>query len=151
MDLDPAKLDLARALGAAFMIDGRHENVAEAIWEITRGGANVSIDALGHTVTMTNSILCLRPRGKHIQVGLMLGDHAAPAVPMPRIVGQEIEILGSHGMQAHRYGAMLDMVASGKLDPARLVGDRISLAEAPAALVNMHRFQSVGATIITRF
>jgi len=151
VDLDPAKLDLARALGAAFVIDGRHENVAEAIREITRGGANVSIDALGHTVTMTNSILCLRPRGKHIQVGLMLGDHAAPAVPMPRIVGQEIEILGSHGMQAHRYGAMLDMVASGKLDPARLVGDRISLAEAPAALVNMDRFQSVGATIITRF
>ena len=151
VDLDPAKLDLARALGAAFVIDGRQENVPEAIREITRGGANVSIDALGHTVTMTNSILCLRPRGKHIQVGLMLGDHAAPAVPMPRIVGQEIEILGSHGMQAHRYGAMLDMVASGKLDPARLVGDRISLAEAPAALVNMDRFQSVGATIITRF
>lgn len=151
VDLDPAKLDLARALGAAFVIDGRQENVAEAIREIIRGGANVSIDALGHTVTMTNSILCLRPRGKHIQVGLMLGDHAAPAVPMPRIVGQEIEILGSHGMQAHRYGAMLDMVASGKLDPARLVGDRISLAEAPAALVNMDRFQSVGATIITRF
>lgn len=151
VDLDPAKLDLARALGAAFVIDGRQENVPEAIREITRGGANVSIDALGHTVTMTNSILCLRPRGKHIQVGLMLGDHAAPAVPMPRIVGQEIEILGSHGMPAHRYGAMLDMVASGKLDPARLVGDRISLAEAPAALVNMDRFQSVGATIITRF
>lgn len=151
VDLDPAKLDLARALGAAFVIDGRQENVPEAIREITRGGANVSIDALGHTVTMTDSILCLRPRGKHIQVGLMLGNHAAPAVPMPRIVGQEIEILGSHGMPAHRYGAMLDMVASGKLDPARLVGDRISLAEAPAALVNMDRFQSVGATIITRF
>ena len=85
------------------------------------------------------------------KVGLMLGEHAAPAIPMPRIVGQEIQLLGSHGMQAHRYGAMLDMVASGKLDPARLVGDRISLAEAPAALVNMDRFQSVGATIITRF
>ena len=81
---------------------------------------------------MTNSILCLRPRGKHIQVGLMLGDHAAPAVPMPKIVGQEIELLGSHGMQAHRYGAMLDMVESGKLDPARLVGDKIGIDAAGA-------------------
>lgn len=151
VDLDPAKLALARALGAVAVIDGREADVPEAIREITRGGAHVSLDALGHTVTMTNSILCLRPRGKHIQVGLMLGDHAAPAVPMPKIVGQELQILGSHGMQAHRYDAMLDMVARGELDPARLVGDQISLAEAPAALMNMDKFQSVGATVITRF
>ncbi|AQZ52154.1 zinc-dependent alcohol dehydrogenase family protein [Martelella mediterranea] len=151
VDLNPAKLDLARALGAVAVIDGREADVPEAIRDITRGGAHVSLDALGHPTTMNNSILCLRPRGKHIQVGLMLGEHAAPAVPMSRIVGQEIELLGSHGMQAHRYGAMLDMITSGKLDPARLVGDRIALADAPAALMAMDRFQSIGATVITRF
>ena len=151
VDLSPAKLDLARALGAVAVIDGREADVPEAIRDITRGGAHVSLDALGHPTTMNNSILCLRPRGKHIQVGLMLGEHAAPAVPMSRIVGQEIELLGSHGMQAHRYGAMLDMITSGKLDPARLVGDRIALADAPAALMAMDRFQSIGATVITRF
>ena len=151
VDLDPAKLDLARELGAVAVVDGKVADVPEAIRELTHGGAHVSLDALGHPVTMTNSILCLRPRGKHIQVGLMLGDHAAPSVPMPKIVGQEIEILGSHGMQAHRYSAMLDMVTNGKLDPARLVGDQISLADAPAALASMDKFQSVGATVITRF
>ena len=151
VDLDPAKLQLARDLGAVAVINGREADVPGAIREITRGGAHVSLDALGHPVTMTNSILCLRPRGKHIQVGLMLGEHAAPSIPMPKIVGQEIEILGSHGMQAHRYGAMLDMVASGKVDPSRLVGKQISLAEAPEALMAMDRFQSVGATVITRF
>ncbi|MEY8799078.1 zinc-dependent alcohol dehydrogenase family protein [Leisingera sp. XS_AS12] len=151
IDLDPAKLDLARDLGAEAIVNGGEADVAGAIREITRGGAHVSLDALGHPVTMTNSILCLRPRGKHIQVGLMLGEHASPAIPMPKIVGQEIELLGSHGMQAHRYGAMLDMVASGKLDPARLVGDQISLADAPAALMNMDNFRSVGATVITSF
>ena len=56
---------------------------------------------------------------------------------MPKIVGQEIELLGSHGMQAHRYGAMLDMVESGELNPARLVGNKISLEQAPDALMNM--------------
>ena len=54
-------------------------------------------------------------------------------------------------MQAHRYGAMLDMVASGKLDPSRLVGDKISLADAPEALMGMDRLQFIGATVITRF
>ena len=150
VDLDRAKLELATELGAVAAIDGKTD-VAEAIIEISKGGAHVSMDALGHPVTMTNSILCLRPRGKHIQVGLMLGDHAAPSVPMPKIVGQEIELLGSHGMQAHRYGAMLDMVESGKLNPARLVGNEISLEQAPDALMNMDKFQSVGATVITSF
>ena len=150
VDLDPAKLALAKELGAVAAIDGKTD-VVEAIKEITKGGAHVSLDALGHPITMTNSILCLRPRGKHIQVGLMLGDHAAPAVPMPKIVGQEIELLGSHGMQAHRYGAMLDMVESGKLNPAQLVRDKISLEQAPDALMNMDKFQSVGATVITSF
>nr|WP_242690210.1 zinc-dependent alcohol dehydrogenase family protein [Paracoccus fontiphilus] len=151
VDLDPAKLNFARELGAVAAIDGREADVPGAIRDITRGGAHVSLDALGHPVTMTNSILCLRPRGKHVQVGLMLGEHAAPAIPMPRIVGQEIQLLGSHGMQAHRYGAMLDLVSSGKLNPARLVGDRIALADAPQALMDMDKFQSVGATVITRF
>jgi alcohol dehydrogenase len=151
IDIDPAKLQLAKDLGAVAAINGSEADVPEAIKEITKGGAHVSLDALGHPVTMTNSILCLRPRGKHIQVGLMLGDHAAPAVPMPKIVGQEIELLGSHGMQAHRYGAMLDMIGSGKLDPSKLVGDKISLDDAPAALMNMDKFQSVGATVITKF
>lgn len=151
VDLDPAKLALARELGATAVINGAEANVPEAIHEITRGGAHVSLDALGHPVTLNNSILCLRPRGKHVQVGLLLGDHAAPSIPMPKIVGQEIELLGSHGMQAHRYGAMLDMITSGKLDPSRLVGNQISLEEAPEALMNMDKFQSVGATVITKF
>jgi alcohol dehydrogenase len=46
---------------------------------------------------------------------------------------------------------MLDMVESGKLDPSLLVGDQIRLSEAPDALMNMDKFQSVGATVITKF
>ncbi len=152
IDIDDAKLSLARDLGAVATINGRSvADVPEAVIELTRGGAHVSLDALGHPVTCFNSIQNLRPRGKHVQVGLMLGDHTTPQVPMAKVIGKELEILGSHGMQAHRYGAMLDMISSGKLDPKRLVGDKISLEEAPAALMNMDKFQSVGATVITKF
>ena len=152
IDIDDQKLALARELGAVATINGASvADVPEAVIELTRGGAHVSLDALGHPVTCCNSIQNLRARGKHVQVGLLLGDHARPEVPMAKVIGQELEILGSHGMQAHRYGAMLDMVHAGKLDPGKLVGDRISLEEAPDALMNMDRFQSVGATVITRF
>jgi len=152
IDIDDKKLELAESLGAVRTVNGAtHSDVAEAVMEITKGGAHVSLDALGHPVTCFNSIQNLRPRGKHVQVGLMLGDHTTPAVPMSRVIAKELEILGSHGMQAHRYGAMLDMITAGKLDPKRLVGDEISLEEAPAALMNMDKFQSVGATVITSF
>lgn len=152
IDIDDEKLDLAKQLGAVATINGASvADVPEAVIELTRGGAHVSLDALGHPVTCFNSIQNLRPRGKHVQVGLMLGDHTTPEIPMVKVIGKELEILGSHGMQAHRYGAMLDMISSGKLDPAQLVGDQISLDEAPEALMNMDKFQSVGATVITKF
>jgi len=152
VDIDDTKLGLARALGAVASVNGSDTaDVAQAVRDLSRGGAHVSLDALGHPVTCCNSILNLRPRGKHVQVGLLLGDHSAPSLPMGRVIAQELEILGSHGMQAHRYDAMLAMVQSGKLDPARLVGREITLEEAPAALMAMDRFQSVGATVISQF
>lgn len=152
IDIDDTKLALAAEFGAVATVNGaRVADVAEAVIQLTKGGAHVSLDALGHPVTCFNSIQNLRPRGKHVQVGLMVADHASPQVPMAKVIGKELEILGSHGMQAHRYGAMLDMINSGKLDPASLVGDRISLADAPKALMNMDKFQSIGATVITSF
>ena len=152
IDIDDDKLSLARQLGAVATVNGASvADVPEAVLEVTKGGVHVSLDALGHPLTCFNSIQNLRTRGKHVQVGLMLGDHATPPVPMAKVISKELEILGSHGMQAHRYDAMLDMINSGKLDPQRLVGDKISLDEAPASLMNMDKFQSVGATVITQF
>ncbi|MBQ4827618.1 zinc-dependent alcohol dehydrogenase family protein [Leisingera sp. HS039] len=152
VDISEEKLALARSLGAVAGVDASTvADAAEAVREISRGGAHVSLDALGHPDTCFNSVNCLRKRGKHVQVGLMLADHSTPQVPMARVIADELEILGSHGMQAHRYGAMLDMVQSGKLAPGRLIGQEISLEQSVASLMEMDRFQSVGATVITRF
>jgi alcohol dehydrogenase len=86
-----------------------------------------------------------------VQVGLMLDEHATPRVPMDRVIAYELEILGSHGMQAFRYRAMMDMIATGKLAPQKLVGRRIGLDEAPAALMRMDTFEGTGISVITRF
>lgn len=151
VDIDADKLDMARSMGATAVVDARAADVPEAVRDLTQGGAHLSIDALGHPDTCANSILGLRKRGRHVQVGLLLGDQSRPPLPMDRVIGWELEILGSHGMQAHRYGAMLDMIASGALSPDQLVGDRISLDQAVPALMDMDSFQARGATVITRF
>jgi alcohol dehydrogenase len=152
IDISDEKLALARDVGAVATINANSvADVAEAVIALTGGGAHVSIDALGHPTTCFNSVSSLRKRGKHVQVGLMLADHSAPRIPMDKVVANELELLGSHGMQAHRYGAMLDMALSGKLRPELLIGERISLEQSIEALMNMDKFQSVGVAVVTRF
>ncbi len=151
IDIAEDKLSLAKALGASTVINSRevHDTV-EAVRDITGGGAHVSVDALGHPQTCCNSITNLRRRGRHVQVGLMLGEHTTPAIPMARVISQELEIYGSHGMQSWRYDAMMQMILSGSLDPARLIGRRLTLTEAATALTEMDRFTESGISIIDR-
>jgi alcohol dehydrogenase len=152
VDIDDAKLDFARSMGAAASINARKvDNVVEAVREATGGGAHVSVDALGSPVTCYNSIANLRKRGKHIQVGLLMAEQRQPAVPMDKVLANELEILGSHGIQAYRYPALFEMIRSGKLDPARLVGRRITLDEAVEELPKMDLFGGVGVAVIDRF
>ena len=152
VDISEEKLTFAKSVGAVATINaGKVANVVEAILEITKGGVHVSIDALGHSTTCFNSISSLRKRGKHIQVGLMLAENSTPKIPMSKVIANELEILGSHGMQAYRYAEMLAMIQSGKLAPEKLIGKTISLEESIEALMNMDRFDGTGVTVITRF
>jgi alcohol dehydrogenase len=151
VDISPDKLALAQSLGACAVVNAKETDVVKAIIDLSGGGAHASIDALGSPVTCFNSIACLRKRGRHVQVGLMLGDHHHPAIPMDQVIAKELEILGSHGMQAHRYPAMLGMIHAGTLDPGRLIGKTISLDQAPAELADMDSFKGTGVTVIDRF
>lgn len=152
IDIGDDKLELARKLGASVTINAsRDSNVVRQVKEATSGGAHVSIDALGHSVTCFNSISNLRKRGRHIQVGLMLAEHATAAVPMSRIIAHELEIYGSHGMQAHRYDAIFAMLNKGLVRPERLVNRTISLEQAIPALMAMDSFEGAGVTVITEF
>ncbi|MNL60996.1 hypothetical protein D3C87_1848620 [compost metagenome] len=74
-----------------------------------------------------------------------------PAIPMARVIAHELEIYGSHGMQAWRYEDMLAMIESGKLAPEKLIGRHITLSDAITALPAMDRFQESGISIIDRF
>lgn len=152
IDVQPAALALARELGAVATIDATAEaDVVAAVCAVTGGGAHLSIDALGHPLTAFNSVMNLRRRGRHVQIGLLLAGHSRPSLPMDRVVAWELEIKGSHGIQAHRYPAMLEMIRLGKLQPQKLLGRRLTLEEAPAALMRMSTTSDPGISVITQF
>ncbi len=152
VDIDARVLELTARLGATATMNARENtDIAGSIREVTGGGAHVSMDALGSTTTCTNSVLCLRKRGRHIQVGLLAGDDHLPRIPMHQVIARELQLYGSHGMQACRYSDMLAMIVSGKLNPAALVGKTIPLDEAPQELARMSEFGGVGIAVIDRF
>ncbi|HEX9593191.1 MAG TPA: zinc-dependent alcohol dehydrogenase family protein [bacterium] len=152
VDIADDKLALARSVGAAAVVNAAEvQDVVAAVVDITGGGAHVSIDALGSPQTCFNSVANLRRRGRQVQVGLMTGDHRNAAVPMNLVIARELELLGSHGMQAYRYPALLAMIGAGRLRPDLLVGKRISLEESLTALVEMDSFRETGVTVIDRF
>lgn len=150
VDVSPAALARAREVGAEVLVDAAEEDdPAATIRGLTDGGAHVSLDALGSPATAVASVRSLRPRGRHVQVGLLLGAAATPPLPMDLVVAKEIEIYGSHGMAAHDYPRMLAMVADGSLRPDRLVGEVIGLEDAGAALAAMDQPPiSAGMTVI---
>ncbi|MFB7712114.1 zinc-dependent alcohol dehydrogenase family protein [Streptomyces sp. NPDC056105] len=146
VDVSPAALELARTFGAAHCLNASEvPDVAAAVRELTGGGAHLSLDALGSPVTCAASVGGLRRRGRHVQVGLLPQD---PVVPMGRVIGLELELLGSHGMAAHAYPPMLEMVRAGVLRPDLLVTSTIALDAAPASLEAMGTAPGAGVTII---
>ncbi|MEU4084188.1 zinc-dependent alcohol dehydrogenase family protein [Streptomyces aureus] len=149
VDVSPAALDLARRFGAAECVDASAvADPARAVRELTGGGAHLSLDALGSPGTCAASVEGLRRRGRHVQVGLLPAPDGLTPVPMARVIGLELELLGSHGMAAHAYPPLLELVRSGLLRPDLLVTSAITLDRAPSALAAMGSAPGPGVTVV---
>ncbi|SDF88443.1 zinc-binding dehydrogenase [Klenkia brasiliensis] len=144
VDPSPGARDLAAAMGAEHVLPS-----TDGVLELTGGGAHVALDCLGSPATCEASIRSLRPRGRHVQVGLLPPSAGRAVVPMELVVARELAVLGSHGMAAHDYPAMLSMITAGRLRPQDLVTRELPLTEAGPALVEVGR--TPGVTVLTSF
>lgn len=155
LDVDDRKLAKARDEGAVATVNARGltpEQVGEAVKEATGGGAHVSIGALGRAFTIHQSILSLRKRGRHVQVGITSQEEGGQvAIPVDMLTMMEWEVVGSLGNPHPRYAELLTLVALQKLRPARLVTREIALGDVTDTLQRMTRFDTVGFEVITRF
>lgn len=152
IDINDGALSLAKSLGADYVVNASEATkVYEVVKELSHGGVHLSIDALGSKETCFNSIKNLRKQGRHIQVGLMTADDSNPPIPMAEVIANELEIRGSHGMQAHQYPAIFNLIKEGKLEPEKLVGKLVNLNEGIEELINMNSFTTKGITVINSF
>jgi alcohol dehydrogenase len=152
VDIRDEPLELAKKLGADVVINTSNSaDIRTAIDDITGRGADLSLDALGSAATFANSIRSLRKRGRHVQVGILTKHDEIPSSVVNRIIGHELEIAGSHGLAAHAYPGLIDLIQTGKLDPTRLIDRTTTLDEAPAALASLDDYHGCGITVFTPF
>ncbi|MGY1735792.1 zinc-dependent alcohol dehydrogenase family protein [Geodermatophilus sp. SYSU D00684] len=148
VDRNPEALAVAADLGAEHTVRADGRDVPAAVAELTSGGSHVAVDAVGSEQTCADSVLSLRRRGRHVQVGLLPPVDGHPRVPMARVIGWELDLLGSHGMAAADYPAMMALVEQGSLQPQRLVERTIGLDEAAALLPVFDRTTVAGITVV---
>jgi D-arabinose 1-dehydrogenase-like Zn-dependent alcohol dehydrogenase len=152
VDLDDRKLELAKQVGAADVINGKTTDPVKAVKDMTHGGADVSVDALGIATTCRNAVMSLRKRGRHVQIGLTTqAEKGEVALPIDQIVFKELQITGSLAIQSFRYPAMLSMVERGRLAPKDLITETIPLEKAFGVIEQMSKFENVGISVINQF
>jgi D-arabinose 1-dehydrogenase-like Zn-dependent alcohol dehydrogenase len=144
IDISPDALALAGAHGAEETL-AAGSDVAERIRDRTGGGAHLTVDAIGSAPVVQSALRCLRPRGRHVQIGLLPGD---VSLDMTALIGRELQWLGSHGMAAREYPGMLRLVGSGGIRPGDLVTRVIGLDDVPDALAAMSSGSTPGMTVI---
>jgi threonine dehydrogenase-like Zn-dependent dehydrogenase len=78
VDSVPARLEMAKRMGADVALDFRAHDVVAEIKKLTSGGVDVSIEALGQQATFENALRCLRPGGTLSSLGVYSGHLKMP-------------------------------------------------------------------------
>lgn len=142
-------LAAASAAGAEHTVSTAEADVPTLIHQLTGGGSDVAIDAVGNEQACATAILSLRRRGRHVQVGLLPPVDGYPRVPLDRAIAWELDLFGSHGMSAADYPPMLASIESGRLHPQDLIEQVVGLDEAAELLPKMDSSTPSGITIIS--
>ncbi|MCZ0989090.1 zinc-binding dehydrogenase [Streptomyces diastatochromogenes] len=148
VDVSPRALDLARKFGAAECLDATGvPDTAAAVQELTGGGAHLSSTPSARPPPARPPWTPAPPRPARPGGPAALGGRHHP-VPLARAIALELELLGSHGMAAHAYPGMLELVGSGVLRPDLLITRTIPLDAVPEALAAMGTAPGAGVTVI---
>ena len=127
-------------------------SVPNRIRELTDGGVDISIDALGIAETCRNSVRSVRPRGTHVQIGLTTdAERGEVSLPTDRMTRWEVSFVGSRGMPPSNYDALFDLIEATGIDPGDLVSRELALSEVSDRLAAMDGYGVDGIEVVTEF
>jgi 2-desacetyl-2-hydroxyethyl bacteriochlorophyllide A dehydrogenase len=131
-EVSPWRIDFARKAGADLVINPRAENLAEAVGDVTSGGAHVVVDAVGTQLAAAISVA--RKGGRIILFG---ENHQAECTIRPHhIQGRELQIRGSF-IGINLFPKAVQLLESGTVKLDDLITHRLTLAELPNGIAEL--------------
>jgi alcohol dehydrogenase len=150
VDIVEEKLKHAKQHGADATVNAATTDAAAAIRDITGGGAQVSIEALGIAATTNASLECLAILGRHVHVGMPTGSGTLE-LNMRAVYLKQLALFGTRGMPSWKYPSLLGMIERGEVDITPMVAREIGLSDASGELRAMNGPTSPGTAVITDF
>jgi threonine dehydrogenase-like Zn-dependent dehydrogenase len=129
VDGDENRLNIARQMGADVTLNYRECDVVTEVLKLTGGGADVAIEALGTQETFESSLRCLRPGGTLSSLGVYSGKLQIPYEAFAAGLGDHRIVTTLCPGGKERMRRLMNVVNSGRFDPAMLLTHRFSLAE----------------------
>ncbi|MFB0834436.1 S-(hydroxymethyl)mycothiol dehydrogenase [Arthrobacter halodurans] len=142
VDIDGAKLELAKGLGATHTVNSREEDPVEAIRKATGGfGADVVIDAVGRPETYKQAFYARDLAGRVVLVGVPTPEMALE-LPLLDVFGRGGSLKSSwYGdcLPSRDFPMLVEQYRLGRLDLDAFVSERIGLDQIEDAFEKMHR------------
>jgi L-iditol 2-dehydrogenase len=116
VDLDDAKLEVARSLGADVTLNPKTVDVPAEVYKLTGGhGADVALEAVGASSPIKTAILSVRKGGTVTLVGNISPN---VEIPLQSVVSRQIRLQGSCASNGE-YPQCIDLLARGliKVEP----------------------------------
>jgi len=151
IDLDPGKLDQARAFGATDVVDASTSDVVAAVQALTGGhGADVCIEAVGNPQVMEQAFYARDLAGTLVQVGVPTPDMRID-LPMIDFFGRGGQLRPSwYGdcLPSRDFPLLVDLYLQGRLDLDRFVSETIALEDVEAAFHRMERGEVLRSVVV---
>lgn len=138
-DLVASRAERAMDFGATAAVDAAHDDVPRRFAELTGGPPDVVFDCVGVPGSLQLAIDYAPPDARLVVVGLCM---AQDAIYPGRAITKELDLTFAFIYRKRHFALVLDALANGRIDAARLVTDRVGLdgfSEAFEALRNPSR------------
>jgi len=129
VDRIPARLEMARSMGADVVINSAEQDVIAEVRRLTGGGPDVAIEALGQQATFESALRCVRPGGTVSSLGVYSGHLQVPLDAFAAGLGDHTVVTTLCPGGKERMRRLMNVVASGRFSPRRLLTHSYGLGQ----------------------
>ena len=151
VDLNPAKVELARKFGMTDFINPRDvDNVVEAIVDMTNGGADYSFECIGNVTTMRQALECCHKGwGESVIIGVAGAGQEISTRPFQLVTGRVWRGSAFGGARGRTdVPKIVDWYMDGKINIDDLITHTMPLEDINKGFDLMHAGESIRSVVL---